>query len=149
MTGLFIALSDLLFFALHLAGNSFPRPLSAKEETECLERIKQGDEAARNTLVEHNLRLVAHVIKKYYASADDQDDLISTGTIGLIKAASTFDSYKGSRFATYAARCIENDILSQRNERVRRGVTVRGGTAAKSVRGVWDTAEVRQICRVM
>ena len=111
MTELFMMLSELLFFALHLSGNSFPRPLSAREEADCLERIKNGDASARNTLVEHNLRLVAHVAKKYYAAADDQDDLISTGTIGLIKAASTFDSGKGSRFATYAARCIENELL--------------------------------------
>ncbi len=111
MTELLLMLSKLIFFALHLSGNSFPRPLSAKEEAECLAGIRRGDENARNTLVEHNLRLVAHVIKKYYASADDQDDLISIGTIGLIKAVSTFDCDKGSRFATYAARCIENEIL--------------------------------------
>jgi len=108
----FIAvLSGLIYFALHLAGNSFPRPLSAREEAECLKRIREGDAGAKSALVEHNLRLVAHVIKKYYASAEDQDDLISIGTIGLIKAVNTFDSGKGSRFATYAARCIENEIL--------------------------------------
>ena len=111
MTEFILMLPGLLYLALHLTGSSFPRPLSAKEEGECLMKVKQGDEQARNRLVEHNLRLVAHVIKKYYAAADDQDDLISIGTIGLIKAVSTFDPDKGSRFATYAARCIENEIL--------------------------------------
>ena len=111
MTEFIAVLSGLIYFALHLAGNSFPRPLSAREEAECLKRIREGDAGAKSALVEHNLRLVAHVIKKYYASAEDQDDLISIGTIGLIKAVNTFDSGKGSRFATYAARCIENEIL--------------------------------------
>ena len=111
------ALGNLLFFALHITGSgSFPRPLSAAEERECLEKIKQGDQGARNKLVEHNLRLVAHIIKKYYSNLRDQDDLISIGTIGLIKAASTFNYEKGTRFATYASRCIENAILSQRNK---------------------------------
>ncbi len=106
------ALGNLLFFALHITGSgSFPRPLSAAEERECLEKIKQGDQGARNKLVEHNLRLVAHIIKKYYSNLRDQDDLISIGTIGLIKAASTFNYEKGTRFATYASRCIENEIL--------------------------------------
>lgn len=106
------ALGNLLFFALHITGSgSFPRPLSAAEERECLEKIKQGDQEARNKLVEHNLRLVAHIIKKYYSNLRDQDDLISIGTIGLIKAASTFNYEKGTRFATYASRCIENEIL--------------------------------------
>lgn len=106
------ALCNLLYFALHITGNgTFPKPLSAKEEQQCLERIKQGDTEARNQLIEHNLRLVAHIIKKYYANYKDQDDLISIGTIGLIKAVSTFDYTKGTRFATYAARCIENAIL--------------------------------------
>ena len=106
------ALGNLLFFALHITGSgSFPRPLSAAEERECLEKIKQGDQGARNKLVEHNLRLVADIIKKYYSNLRDQDDLISIGTIGLIKAASTFNYEKGTRFATYASRCIENEIL--------------------------------------
>ncbi len=107
-----LALSNLLYFALHITGNgSFPRPLSAKEERETLELIKQGDVSAKNKLIEHNLRLVAHIIKKYYASHTEPDDLISIGTIGLIKAATTFDYEKGTRFATYASRCIENEIL--------------------------------------
>ena len=106
--------SNLLYFALHVEGHgSFPKPLSPKREQECFEQMAAGDEAARNELIEHNLRLVAHIIKKYYASSNDQDDLISIGTIGLIKAVNTFDPDKGTRLATYAARCIENTILSQ------------------------------------
>ena len=97
------------------ASGSFPRPLSAEEEREALLKSAAGDIQARNLLIEHNLRLVAHVIKKYYASREDQDDLISIGTFGLIKAISTFDATKGARLATYASRCIENAILSQRN----------------------------------
>lgn len=100
------------FFALRLGSTgSFPRPLSAAEERECLERAARGDEAARNKLIEHNLRLVAHIIKKYYSAACDQDDLISIGTIGLIKGISSFNAGKGVRLATYASRCIENEIL--------------------------------------
>jgi len=103
---------NLLFFILHVTNSgSFPRPLTAAEEKKYLELLKKGDEQARNILIEHNLRLVAHIIKKYYSNARDQDDLISIGTIGLIKAVSTFDSNKGTRLATYAARCIENEIL--------------------------------------
>lgn len=106
------ALCNLLYFALHVtSGGSFPKPLSPKDEKECLEKIKEGDQDAKNKLIEHNLRLVAHIIKRYYSSIRDQDDLISIGTIGLIKAASTFDYDKGTRFATYASRCIENEIL--------------------------------------
>ena len=108
-----LLLSQSLFFSLHLAGNpgSFPQPLSAQEEQACLERWAHGDLEARNRLVEHNLRLVAHIIKKYYTQADNQDDLISIGTIGLIKAINTFRSDKNIRLATYASRCIENEIL--------------------------------------
>lgn len=107
-------ISNLFFFALHLSGTgSFPPPLSAKRERECLLAMKNGDVNAKNELIEHNLRLVAHIIKKYYSSSVQQDDLISIGTIGLIKAINTFDPDKGTRLATYAARCIENAILSQ------------------------------------
>lgn len=107
-----LTLSGLLFFILHVTGSgSFPRPLTAQEEKECLERMKNGDAAAKNKLIEHNLRLVAHIIKKYYANSNDQDDLISIGTIGLIKAVNTFDSSKGIRLSSYAARCIENEVL--------------------------------------
>ena len=106
------ALCNMIYLALHVTGSScFPQPLSKEEEQECLRRIEQGDEEAKNELIEHNLRLVAHIIKKYYASYRDQEDLISIGTIGLIKAASTFNSSKGTKFATYASRCIENEIL--------------------------------------
>ena len=104
--------SNLLYFALHVEGHgSFPKPLSPKREKECFSRMAEGDESARNELIEHNLRLVAHIIKKYYASSNDQDDLISIGSIGLVKAVSTFNYEKGTRFATYASRCIENEIL--------------------------------------
>ena len=107
-------ISNLFVFALHLSGSgSCPPPLSAKRERECLEAMKNGDLNAKNELIEHNLRLVAHIIKKYYSSSVQQDDLISIGTIGLIKAINTFDTDKGTRLATYAARCIENEILMQ------------------------------------
>ena len=91
--------------------NSFPRPLSAKEEREYLEKMKAGDKEARDKLIEHNLRLVAHISKKYSGAVTDSEDLISIGTIGLIKGITSFDSSKGVRLATYAARCIENEIL--------------------------------------
>ncbi len=105
-------LSGVLFWILRVSGTgSFPRPLSAEEEKECLQKIRAGDLSARTYLVAHNLRLVAHIVKKYYAASNDQDDLISIGTIGLIKAANTFDYSKGIRFSSYAARCIENEIL--------------------------------------
>lgn len=103
--------SQLFYLALHVTGaGSFPPPLSSKREAELLVLKEQGDETAKNELIEHNLRLVAHVVKKYY-TADDQDDLISIGTIGLIKAVNTFKADKKIRLATYAARCIENEIL--------------------------------------
>lgn len=101
-----------LFFALHVKQNgSFPPALSAKEEQEYLRRFKQGDIEAKNKLVEHNLRLVAHIIKKYYSNYAEQDDLISIGTIGLLKAINSFDDSKGIKLATYASKCIENEIL--------------------------------------
>ena len=108
-----------LFFTLRLSGGTgtFPRPLKAEEERECLERFAQGDMEARNKLIEHNLRLVAHIIKKYYTANGDQDDLISIGTIGLIKAVNTFRADRGSRLATYAAKCVENAILSPGSQR--------------------------------
>ena len=109
---LFEILSNLFYLALHVtSGGSFPPPLSSKEENELLEKVASGDIKARNKLVEHNLRLVAHIVKKYYTSGCEQEDLISIGTIGLIKAISTFNNGKGIRLATYAARCIENEIL--------------------------------------
>lgn len=109
---LFGILSGIIFFALHVtASSSFPKTLSVEEEKDCFERMKKGDKKARNKIIEHNLRLVAHIIKKYYSNSSEQDDLISIGTIGLIKAVSTFNYDKGTKFATYAARCIENEIL--------------------------------------
>ena len=90
---------------------SFPRPLSTKDEAECIELCKKGDKAARDKLIEHNLRLVAHIVKKYNMIDKDIDDLISIGTIGLIKSIDTFDSEKGIRLATYASRCIDNELL--------------------------------------
>ena len=104
--------ANTLLFSLRLSGTgSFPRPLSAAEERLWLERDAKGDPEARNVLIERNLRLVAHIIKKYYTQSDDQEDLISIGTIGLIKGIASFDPSKGARLATYAARCIENEIL--------------------------------------
>lgn len=103
-----------LFVTLRLSGGgggSFPRPLKAEEERVYLERLGQGDMEARNLLIEHNLRLVAHIMKKYYTQSADQDDLISIGTIGLIKGITTFKPDKNVRLATYASRCIENEIL--------------------------------------
>ena len=110
-------LTHAMLLSLHLSGGSFPRPLSAQEEKKYVERMLAGDIEARNVLVEHNLRLVAHIAKKYYTQSEEQDDLISIGTIGLIKGISTFKPEKGARLATYAARCVENAILTQRNKR--------------------------------
>lgn len=102
----------LCFFILHVCGgNSFPKPLSEKQEREYLEQASKGSTEARNKLVEHNLRLVAHIIKKYYGTQGEQDDLVSIGTIGLIKAINTFDMNKNIRLSSYASRCIENEIL--------------------------------------
>ena len=100
------------FFILHVCGaGQFPRPLSEKKEREYLHRLREGDQSARNVLVEHNLRLVAHIIKKYYGKQNEQDDLVSIGTIGLIKAIDTFNPDKNIRLSSYASRCIENEIL--------------------------------------
>ena len=105
-----LMLSSLLQ-SLQLSTGSFPRPLTEEEERHYLELAKKGDLEARNILIERNLRLVAHIMKKYYAQTSDQEDLISIGTIGLIKGIATFDPAKGARLATYAARCVENEIL--------------------------------------
>lgn len=104
--------ANTLLFTLRLSGGSFPKPLSAAEEKLWLERFARGDPEARNVLIERNLRLVAHIVKKYYTQNTDSEDLISIGTIGLIKGISSFDPSKGARLATYAARCIENAILT-------------------------------------
>lgn len=102
-----------LYLALHLESGSFPRPLTPREESAAFEALRDGDPAAREKIIRHNLRLVAHIAKKYYALPGDQDDLISIGTIGLIKAVNTFDSTRQARFSTYASRCIENAILTK------------------------------------
>ena len=105
-----LILSSLLY-SLQLSAGSFPKPLTAQEEAHYLQLSANGDLEARNILIERNLRLVAHIMKKYYAQTADQEDLISIGTIGLIKGITTFDPSKGARLATYAARCVENEIL--------------------------------------
>ena len=101
-----------LMYSLQLSTGSFPKPLTREEEEHYLALSAQGDLEARNILIERNLRLVAHIMKKYYAQTADQEDLISIGTIGLIKGITTFDPAKGARLATYAARCVENATLS-------------------------------------
>ncbi|MGN0531839.1 MAG: RNA polymerase sporulation sigma factor SigK [Eubacterium sp.] len=104
--------ANLVYLILHIQnGNGFPRPLTGKQEREQLESMANGDPNARSILIEHNLRLVSHIVKKYYSKTNDTDDLISIGTIGLIKAIDSFDYTKGTRLATYAARCIENEML--------------------------------------
>ena len=129
MVSIFVpmALCNLLYMTLHVTtGGSFPKPLTPKQERECLQKIKEGDEEARNTLIVHNLRLVAHIIKKYYSNVKDQDDLISIGTIGLIKAINTFNPTKKIKLATYASRCIENEILMylRRNSKTKMEVSI-------------------------
>lgn len=117
LSPLIFLLMNGLFFTLRLSGGggSFPRPLKPEEERKYLERWAAGDLEARNILVEHNLRLVAHIVKKYYAQTGDQDDLISIGTIGLIKGVSTFKPDRNVKLATYASRCIENAIRPRAN----------------------------------
>jgi len=111
---LYDAIYSMFFLCGYVSNpNSFPQPLTPEEEQRYMELYKNGDEEARNVLVERNLRLVAHIVKKYNSYGNDIDDLISVGTIGLIKAITTFDNLKGTRLATYAARCIENEILMQ------------------------------------
>lgn len=104
-------LKSIALLVSYVSNNTFPLPLSEREEQLYLERLKEGDEAAKNVLIERNLRLVAHIVKKFDNTGEDMDDLISIGTIGLIKAINTFDVAKKIRLATYAARCIENEIL--------------------------------------
>ena len=113
--------TKFLVLALHLEAGSFPKPLSAREEVETFAALRAGDPTARETLIRHNLRLVVHVAKKYYAQPSDQEDLISIGTIGLMKAVDTFDSTRKARFSTYASRCIENAILTPANAGLRIG----------------------------
>lgn len=114
-SAIYEAISNVYFLFGYVSNpNSFPQPLTPDEESKYIEIYKNGSEEARNILIERNLRLVAHIVKKYNSFGNDCDDLISIGTIGLIKAISTFDNEKGTRLATYAARCIENAIPSQR-----------------------------------
>ena len=110
LAAVWLMLSSLLY-TLELSTGSFPKPLSEAEEKHYLKLAAEGDMDARNVLIERNLRLVAHIMKKYYAVTSEQEDLVSIGTIGLIKGISTFDASKGARLATYAARCVENEIL--------------------------------------
>ena len=112
LSAVWLMISSLLY-SLQLQTGSFPRPLTEQEEQHYLQLASQGDLEARNILIERNLRLVAHIMKKYYAQTADQEDLISVGTIGLIKGISTFDPSKGARLATYAARCVENATLTR------------------------------------
>jgi len=106
-----LLMNSFLLMLRIMPGDSFPKPLSREEEEDCLARWEQGDIEARNRLVEHNLRLVAHIVKKYYTQTEDTDDLISIGTIGLIKGINTYRREKGVRLTSYASRCIENEIL--------------------------------------
>ena len=114
-TFMLLVSSALLMLRLGENGSSFPRPLKPQEEQEYIRRSLEGDTEARNKLIEHNLRLVMHIIKKYYTTAADAEDLVSIGTIGLIKGVSTYRPDKGVRLATYASKCIENPILSPTN----------------------------------
>ncbi|MGD6967250.1 RNA polymerase sporulation sigma factor SigK [Rossellomorea vietnamensis] len=104
-------LKELIFLVSYVKNNAFPQPLSSQEEKKYLRKMAEGDEDARNILIEHNLRLVAHIVKKFENTGEDPEDLISIGTIGLIKAIESYSEGKGTKLATYAARCIENEIL--------------------------------------
>lgn len=118
------AASQLLYLALRLETGNFPRPLTAKEEQAAFAAMHAGDAAARETLICHNLRLVAHIVKKYYTVSGGQDDFISIGTIGLIKAVDTYDCTRAARFASYASRCIENELRMQLRRTRREAGTV-------------------------
>lgn len=115
MSGIITALSyfikELILFVSYVKNNAFPQPLSREDERKYLQLMQEGDTEARNKLIEHNLRLVAHIVKKFENTREDTEDLISIGTIGLIKAIESYSDKKGTKLATYAARCIENEIL--------------------------------------
>ncbi|MTH52508.1 RNA polymerase sporulation sigma factor SigK [Bacillus mangrovi] len=115
MSGIFTALAyvmrEMIFLVSYVKNNAFPQPLSSSDEKKYLQLMAEGDEHARNLLIEHNLRLVAHIVKKFENTGEDAEDLISIGTIGLIKAIESYSQGKGTKLATYAARCIENEIL--------------------------------------
>ena len=127
--------TKFLVLALHLEAGSFPKPLSAREEVETFAALRAGDPTARETLIRHNLRLVVHVAKKYYAQPSDPENLISIGTIGLMKAVDTFDSTRKERFSTYASRCIENAmaIFLRSNEKARLQATICGSADGLSL----------------
>ena len=110
-TALYLLMHSLWLFLRVAPGGSFPRPLSREEEADCLRRMAEGDLEARNKLVEHNLRLVSHIMKKYYAQTDDMDDLLSIGTVGLIKGVDSYRADKGVKLSTYCSRCVENEVL--------------------------------------
>ena len=125
--GLLEYLSSILFLFLHITSAGwFPKALTAAEEKKYLEQMAAGDHHARQKLIEHNLRLVAHIAKKYYADENDRDDLVSIGTVGLIKAVDSFDPTKGIRLSSYASRCIENEILMylRRNNKTKMEVSI-------------------------
>ncbi len=147
--------TKFLYLALHLDSGSFPRPLTAQEEIEEFAALRKGSLHARDTLIRHNLRLVAHIAKKYYAAPGDQEDLISIGTIGLIKAVNSFDSERQARFSTYASKCIENEIrMELRRGRKTPGTvslqdtleTGRDGTALTVQDTVQDDSHMEEDC---
>lgn len=111
ITAISLLIKEMMIFVSFIKSNAFPQPLSEQEEELNLKKMAEGDSYARNLLIEHNLRLVAHIVKKFENTGEDAEDLISIGTIGLIKAIESFQPNKGTKLATYAARCIENDIL--------------------------------------
>lgn len=111
LSALGLLIKEALFFVSYVKNQSFPQPLSPKEEAKYIQLMQEGDENARNKLIEHNLRLVAHLVKKFENTGEDMEDLISIGTIGLIKGVESFSPGKGTKLATYAARCVENEIL--------------------------------------
>lgn len=115
MAGIFpsiaLFIKEFMVFVSYVKNNAFPQPLSEEEEEKYLKRLREGDQKARNILIEHNLRLVAHIVKKFENTGEDTEDLISIGTIGLIKGVESYSAGKGTKLATYAARCIENEIL--------------------------------------
>ncbi|MBH8606035.1 RNA polymerase sporulation sigma factor SigK [Thermoactinomyces sp. CICC 10521] len=111
LTAVAMMIKEVIAFISYIKNNAFPQPLTEEEEAEHLRRMADGDPDSRNKLIEHNLRLVAHIVKKFENTGEDNEDLISIGTIGLIKAIESYQQGKGTKLATYAARCIENEIL--------------------------------------
>lgn len=120
ITAAMLVIREITFLVSYITNNSFPQPLSAEEEKKCLDLLEKGDENARRKLIEHNLRLVAHIIKKFDCK-EENEDLISIGTIGLIKAINTYNQGKGTKLATYASRCIENEILMHLRSKKNKG----------------------------